>query len=111
MPAIDLARVRSLVSLEQVLTLLGFVPSHRRGHRLRGPCPVHHSKNPCSRVFWADLETHRYGCFVCHSAGRQIDLWAAVHCLPVHAAAQDLCRRLGIPIPWLRPSRSSRTSK
>ncbi len=101
MPAIDLAQLRSQVSMEQVLTLLGFVPSRRHGDWLRGPCPVHRSRQPHSRVFWVDLATHRYRCFQCHSAGRQLDLWAAANRLPIHDAAEDLCRRLGIAVPWL----------
>jgi len=111
MPAIDLAQVRSQVSMEQVLTLLGFIPSRRNGHWLRGPCPVHRSPHAQSRDLWVDLATHRYRCFKCHSAGRQLDLWAAVNGLPVHAAAQDLCRRLGIPVPWLPSHPPPRTTK
>ena len=106
MPAIDLAAVRSQVSMEQVLTLLDFAPSHRRDNYLRGPCPVHGSRRSQSRTFWADLTTHRYGCFKCHSTGRHIDLWAAVHGLTAHAAAEDLCLRLGLRIPWLASHRS-----
>ena len=110
MPAIDFDMLRSQVSIEQVLTLLGFTPSHRNGCWLRGPCPVHQSGRFQSRDFWVDLATHRYRCFKCHSAGRQLDLWAAVHHLSVHAAAEDLCRRLGIAVPWLASSRSPRAS-
>jgi DNA primase len=109
MPAIDLAKVRSLVSMEQVLTLLNFMPTCRNGHWLRGPCPVHRSRGS-SRVFWVDLATHRYRCFKCHSAGRQLDLWAAVQRLSVHDAAKDLCERLAIPVPWLPCHRPSRTT-
>jgi DNA primase len=110
MPAIDFALLRSKVSIEQVLTLLNFVPTRRKGHCLRGPCPVHQSDHPRSREFWVDLTTHRYRCFHCDSAGRQLDLWAAVHHLPINIAAEDLCRRLGIPVPWLTSSRCPRAS-
>ena len=111
MPAIDFTKLRSQVSIEQVLTLLGFVPSRRNGRWLRGPCPVHQSDRCQSRDFWVDLATNRYRCFKCHSAGRQLDLWAAAHHLSVHAAAEDLCRRLGIAVPWLASSRSPRASR
>lgn len=107
MPAIDLALLRSQISMEQVLTLLGFVPRRRYGQWLRGPCPVHQSDRPQSRDFWVDLATHRYRCFKCHSAGRQLDLWAAAHGLSIHAAAVDLCQRLGIAVPRLASRRSS----
>ena len=108
MPAIDLATLRSQVSIEQVLTLLNFVPSRRQGCWLRGPCPVHQSSRPQSRDFWVDLATHRYRCFQCHSAGRQLDLWAAAQHLEIPVAAEDLCQRLGIPVPWLNGSRPPR---
>jgi DNA primase len=111
MPAIDFDMLRSQVSIEQVLTLLGFVPSRRNGRWLRGPCPVHQSDRCQSRDFWADLATNRYRCFKCHSAGRQLDLWAAAHHLSVHAAAEDLCRRLGIAVPWPTSSWHPRTAK
>jgi DNA primase len=111
MPAIDFAQVRRQVSMEQVLALLNFVPSRRRGSRLRGPCPIHHSIDPQSRCFWVDLSTRRYRCFDCRSAGRQIDLWAAVHDQSPYVAAEDLCNRLGLPIPWLSSANLRRDSK
>jgi len=101
MPGIDLRQVRAQITIEQVLDLLEFVPTARSGFRLRGPCPIHGSRFPRSRVFSVSLHHHRYRCFKCHSAGTQLGLWAAVHDLSIHAAAEDLCRRLGIPIPWL----------
>lgn len=111
MPAIDLAKLRSQISMGQVLTLLGFVPSRRNGHWLRGPCPVHQSGSPQSRDLWVDLATNRYRCFKCHSAGRQLDLWAASRRLSAHAAAEELCQHLGIAVPWLTSSRYSSASR
>ena len=100
MPLIDLKTVRSQIPMQQVLGLLQFEPVSRAGLRLRGPCPIHDSK-PHSRSFSVHLGRHRYRCFVCHSAGSQLDLWAAVHGLSLPAAAAELCRRLGRPTPWL----------
>lgn len=111
MSAIDFAQVRNQVSMEQVLVLLNFVPTSRRGSCLRGRCPIHRSANPRSRSFWVDLSTHRYRCFHCRSAGRQLDLWAAVHDLSAYAAAEDLCSRLGLPIPRLPSARPLRNSQ
>jgi len=110
MPAIDLAKLRSQVTIEQVLTLLGFVPTRRHGRWLRGPCPIHQSGRRQGREFWADLVSNRYRCFKCHSAGRQLDLWAAANQLPIHAAAETLCRRLGVPVPRIAYSRSPQAS-
>lgn len=105
MPGIDLRQVRHKVTIQQVLDLLGFVPTARYGLRLRGPCPIHGNLRSPSRIFSVHLGCHRYRCFRCHSAGTQLDLWAAVHNLSIYAAAGDLCSRLGIPIPYL-PSTS-----
>lgn len=101
MPGIDLKQVRSQITIQHVLDLLGFVPTARVGPRLRGPCPIHASSRPQSRVFSVNLDCHRYRCFCCHSAGTQLDLWAAAHQLSIYAAAKDLCRRLNLPIPYL----------
>jgi DNA primase len=101
MPGIDLKQVRHEVKIQQVLDLLKFTPTSRKGARLRGPCPIHGSSSPRSRIFSVHLGCHRYRCFRCHSAGTQIDLWAAVHRLSLYKAAEDLCHHLGIPIPYL----------
>lgn len=108
MPGIDLRQVRREITIHQVLDLLGFVPTARHGPRLRGPCPIHGSSRPQSRVFSIHLGCHRYRCFGCHSAGTQLDLWATVHGLSIYAAAGDLCQRLGIPIPYLPSDRHNR---
>jgi DNA primase len=104
MPGIDLKQVRSQIAIQQVLDLLRFVPTARRGSRLRGPCPIHDDSRPQSRVFSVNLCCHRYRCFRCHAAGTQLDLWASVHGLSIYAAAKDLCEHLGIPIPYLTSS-------
>ena len=101
MPGIDLRQVRREITIRQVLDLLGFVPTARCGPRLRGPCPIHGDCRLQNRVFSVHLGCHRYRCFRCHSAGTQLDLWAAVHNLSIFAAAGDLCHRLGIPVPYL----------
>ena len=83
MLGIDLRQVRRKITIRQVLDLLGFVPTARYGPRLRGPCPIHGDCRPQSRVFSVHLGCHRYRCFRCHSAGTQLDLWAAVHNLSI----------------------------
>jgi len=110
MPGIDLKQVREQIPIQQVLDLLGFVPTARAGVRLRGPCPVHGSRFARSRVFSVSLVHDRYRCFKCHSAGTQLGLWAAVHGLSIYAAAEDLCGRLGIPVPWLPSEWTPRTT-
>jgi DNA primase len=100
MPAIDFRKVRAVVSMRDVLELLGFVPRISAGEQRRGVCPLHHSASPTSRVFSANLAKNAFRCFKCGATGNQLDLWAAATKQPLHEAAQDLCRRLNRPIPW-----------
>ena len=100
MPGIDFARLRAEITMAQVLDQLGFEPVACLGDQLRGPCPVHASSWPRSRTFSVNLHHRRYYCHKCHSHGNPLELWAAVHNLPVYEAALDLCRALGHSIPW-----------
>ena len=104
MPGIDLKQVRREITIQQVLELLNFAPTACEGPRLRGPCPIHGDSHARSRAFSVHLGCHRYRCFRCHSAGTQLDLWAAVRGLSIYAAAKDLYEHLGIPIPYLPSS-------
>ena len=101
MPGIDFAAVRQQVSLGTVLCRLGFQPTVVRGPQLRGPCPIHRSQRPGSRSLAVHLERGCYRCFRCGSQGNVLDLWAAVHGLSLHAAAENLCETLGLEIPWI----------
>ena len=101
MPGIDFAELRRQVRLGQVLELVRFEAVSRWGAQVRGPCPVHGSTRPRSRVFSAHLEKQRWHCFRCGASGNALDLWLAVTKQPVYAGALDLCRRLGLEIPWL----------
>jgi DNA primase len=108
MPSIDFPALRSAISLQSVLDLLGFVPSQRQGDQLRGPCPIHKSKSPQSRSFSANLARNVFQCFTCKAAGNQIDLWSLTHSLTLFDAATDLCNRLHIAVPQ-RESRALRS--
>jgi len=101
MPGIDFHRLRSEITIEQVLGQLGFQPCSRSRNQLRGPCPVHRSTSPGSRTFSVNVSTGRFYCHKCHSKGNALELWAAVHQLPLYEAAIDLCRSLGHETPWL----------
>jgi len=101
MPGIDFHRLRAEITIEQVLSQLGFQPCSRSRNQLRGPCPVHRSTNQGSRIFSVNVSSGRYYCHKCHSKGNALELWAAVHQLPIYDAAIDLCQALGHEIPWL----------
>ena len=102
MPGIDYSRVRALIGIGQVLDLAGFVAAESSGGQVRGPCPVHRSASADSRSFSANLDKNTFRCFKCGAAGNQLDLWVAITQLPLHAAAVDLCSRLGIEPPLTR---------
>jgi DNA primase len=101
MPAIDYRAVRASIRPAEVLELIGYQPQARRGQAWRGPCPLHGSRSATSRAFAVHLGKNVYHCFRCGAGGNALDLWAAVTGQPLHAAVQDLCQRLGRPVPWL----------
>jgi DNA primase len=102
-PGVDFGRVRGLVTMEQVLSLLGFEPSSRSGVQWYGRCPLHDAGvGRRHRSFSVNVAIGRYTCHRCHSHGNQLELWAAASKLPLHQAAVDLCHRLGCEVPWIR---------
>lgn len=105
MPGIDFRAARSRLRLAEVLELLGFVATARRGDQVRGPCPVHRSGRPGSRSLAAHLGKGLWHCFVCGAGGNALDLWMAVTRQDVHTAVLDLCGRLGREVPWLSGTR------
>ena len=98
MPGIDFALLRRQLTLAQVLDLVGFTPTTRRGPQWRGPCPVHGSA-PGSRSFAAQVAKHCWHCFGCGAGGNALDLYLAVAKLPPYEGALELCARLGIAVP------------
>jgi DNA primase len=105
MAGIDFTLLRQQVSLTQVLDLIGFTPTTRRGPQLRGPCPVHGSASPGSRSFAAHVAKNCWHCFRCGAGGNALDLYLAVTKQPVYEGALELCARLGMSAPR-RSSRS-----
>ena len=99
MPGIDFTRLRQQLSLTQVLDLLDFTSTTRRGAELRGPCPLHGSRTPSSRSFAANLDKNCWHCFGCGAGGNALDLYLAVTRLPVYEGSLDLCARLRVPAP------------
>ena len=102
MPGIDFDRLRAEITMEQVLNLLGFEPTRRKGPQWYGRCPLHASSSKRSCCFSVNLTLRCYYCHRCHSHGNHIDLWAAATKLPLYQAAIDLCQRLGRKVPWLQ---------
>ena len=103
MAGIDFRALRRQLRLEQVLELVDFVPTSRRGPSVRGPCPVHGSARR-SRSLAAQLERHCWQGFRCGAHGNALDLWLAVMRLPPYEGALALCARLGLEVPRLPPA-------
>jgi transposase len=99
-PKVDFAFLRQQVSLEQVLRHLGlFDPLRGRGLQRRGPCPIHGQPNDTQPTFSAHLGKHIFQCFHadCGAHDNVLDLWAAIHKLPLYEAALHLAETLQLP--------------
>jgi len=101
MPGIDFRALRCLVSMAEVLALLGFEARRGCGNQLRGPCPLHGSTKR-SLVFSVNVAKNTFRCFKCGAAGNHLDLWAAATRKPLYESALELCQRLNRDIPYLQ---------
>ena len=101
MPGIDYRRLRTEISMRQVLELIGLESGVRRGDQQRCCCPLSACRQRADRTFSVDLGRGIFRCFACRTGGNQLDLWALHHHLPLHAAAQSLCHATRTSIPWL----------
>jgi hypothetical protein len=100
MPGIDFDRLRTEITMQQVLQLLGFEASRCRGEQWYGHCPLPAcppSRRPC---FSVNVAMGRYYCHRCRRHGHQLELWAAATGLPLYRAAIDLCAALAREVPW-----------
>jgi transposase len=99
-PKVDFAFLRQQVSIEQVLCHLGLFDQLRgRGLQRRGPCPIHGQPNDKQTTFSAHLGKHLFQCFHadCRAQGNVLDLWAAIHKLPLYEAALQLAESFNLP--------------
>ena len=101
MPGIDYQRVREAISMEDVLGLLCYEPTLRRGDQWYGSCPFHESPASQRTVFAIHVVRNCYYCHKCHRKGNQLTLWASISKTPLHGATIELCERLGKEIPWM----------
>jgi transposase len=98
---IDFAALRAQVSMEQVLAHLGcFSRLRGTGPQRRGSCPIHNADNTRQRSFSVHLGKKVFQCFhpPCGAKGNVLDLWAAVHRLPLHQAAVHLAQTFNITL-------------
>jgi transposase len=99
-PRVDYAFLRQQISIEQVLAHLGLLSQLRGGgQQRRGPCPLHSHPAAAERTFSVNLNKNMFRCFhaECAVQGNALDLWAAVHRLPLYEAALHLAGTFGLP--------------
>jgi transposase len=99
-PKVDFAFLRQQVTMHQVLGQLGLLDRLRgRGQQRRGPCPIHAQAGDTQPTFSAHLGKHIFQCFHadCRAQGNVLDLWAAVHKLPLYEAALHLAETFHLP--------------
>ena len=97
MSGINYRHLRSMIPMEQILQLLQFRVTWRRGTRLRGFCPIHDRTGEGDRrCFSVDLDRNVFQCFRCGAGGNQLDLWRLAHKLPLYRATLFLCEQAGI---------------
>jgi transposase len=99
-PRVDYAFLRQQISIEQVLAHLGLLSQLRGGGpQRRGPCPLHSHPAATERTFSVNLQKNTFKCFrsECGVQGNALDLWAAVHRLPLYEAALHLAETFGLP--------------
>jgi transposase len=99
-PRVDYAFLRQQVTMEQVFEHLGLMEELRgRGDQRRGPCPVHSQPGDAKRTLSVHLGKNAFQCFHadCGIKGNVLDLWAAIHRLPLHDAALNLAETFHLP--------------
>jgi transposase InsO family protein len=101
---VDFAVLRKSVTMEQVLKQLHWLDHLRGSTQRRGPCPIHDRDGgpERGRAFSVNLPRGVFRCFhpQCQAQGNTLDLWAAVHGMPLREAALHLQQTLE-----LRPKR------
>lgn len=106
MPLIDYRSLREMIPIEDALDAIGWRPTSSWGtrHTYRGPCPIHGSDSPKSRVFQVQPYLGLFRCWKCGAAGDVVALWGQLHSLDPYPAALALCREFGVQPPLLNPS-------
>jgi hypothetical protein len=59
MPGVDFRLARERIAMKDILRLLKFEATFRRGDQWRGPCPVHGLQNPRSCSFSVNVRLGR----------------------------------------------------
>jgi transposase len=99
--SIDFPYLRSQITMERLLTHLGYFNRLRGGGaQRRGPCPVHGTKRDQGRTFSVHLGKNVYQCFhpPCAASGNVIDLWSQIHQLTTYEGAVHLAETFDLKL-------------
>jgi hypothetical protein len=99
-PKVDFAFLKKHVIIMHILEHLGLLSQLRgNGPQRRGPCPVHSHPADRDRTFSVHLGKNAFQCFQadCGVKGNVLDLWAAIHRLPLYDAALHLAETFRVP--------------
>jgi transposase len=97
--SIDYAYLREQITMEQVLSHLGYLDRLRgAGVERRGPCPFHGATHQQSRSFSVNVAKHVFNCChpECHAHGNALDVWAMAHQLTLYEAALHLAKTFNL---------------
>jgi transposase len=98
-PRVDFAFLRQQITLYQVLAHLDLLGQLRgTGSQRRGPCPVHSHPADQEHTFVIHFGNNTFKCVKmdCAVQGNALDLWAAIHRLPLYDAALHLAETFGL---------------
>ena len=98
-PLVDFAFLREQVRISQVLEHLAYWRGCTVGARSFEPCPIHGQPRDSSRSLSVHVGKNIFRCFHanCGAQGNVLDLWAAIHKLPLYEAALGLAEAFGLP--------------
>jgi CHC2 zinc finger len=102
MRGIDFAEARARLRIAEVLELMGYEPRRLVGQQARGPCPLHGSRSPGSRVFAVHGHKNVFHCFACGAGG------TSRGCLFPREQGDELCLILEASKPTMSGSWTDR---
>ena len=98
-PRVDFAFVRTQVTMYEILAHIDLFGQLRgSGSQRRGPCPVHSHPADREHTFVVHFDNNTFKCVKadCAVQGNVLDLWAAIHRLPLYDAALHLAETFGL---------------
>jgi DNA primase len=95
---VDFKALRRQVTMEQVLSHLGCLADLRGRSQRHGRCPIHGQPGDRRRSFSVNVAKNVFQCFYpeCGAKGNVLDLWAAVHRMPLREAALHLAKTFNL---------------